>query len=415
LIVPLSGQALALALLVAAGGGLLVGADRERRKGQGPTRSAIGLRTCVIVSLVGAIASLVGEAALLVSGLGVGALALASYWRSHDDDPGLTTEFALLATFLLGALACTQPAPAAALFVAVAIVLAGKAPLHRFIAEVVGQQDLEDVLRLAALALIVLPMLPDRTIDPWAVINPHSIGLIAILVMCINAAGYIALRAFGASRGLVLAAFLGGFVSSTATIAAMAQRARAMPALGADCAAAAAVSNVATSIQLAALLAVVSPELLHHVAIALAFAGALAAAIGIIAVARLRSAPAAPSTIWYGRPLAFRQAVLFALVVASALLAAALLRRWMGDGGAMVAAGVAGLADVHAAAISLGQMVHLSSLPPHAAAEGLAIAFTANSLVKMVAAAGGGRYFAVRVIAATLVVNAAFVAMVWLA
>lgn len=412
---PASEQELAYGLMVALGGGMLVGADRERRKGEGPARGAIGLRTCMIVSLIGAVASLLGAAALLGGGIGVVTLALASYWRSRDGDPGLTTEFALLATFLLGALAHTEPRLCAALFAAVAITLASKTALHRFVDEAVSEQDLQDGLRLAALALIVLPLLPDRAIDPLAVLNPHSIGLIAILVMAINAAGYVALRTFGPSRGLVLAGLLGGFVSSTATIAAMAQRARSMPALGADCAAAAIVSNVATSVQLAILLAIVSPELLRHVAIALACAAAMGASLGIVAVARLNAGPTTtPPLPAYGRPLAFRQATLFALVVAVALLAAALLRRWMGDGGVLVAAGVTGLVDVHAAAISLGQLARASNLPLHAAAQGLAIAFTANSVVKIVAAVAGGHLFAGRVIAATVLINVVFAAGVWM-
>ena len=36
-----------LGLLTALGGGLLIGVDRERRKGEGPNRDAIGLRTCM--------------------------------------------------------------------------------------------------------------------------------------------------------------------------------------------------------------------------------------------------------------------------------------------------------------------------------------------------------------------------------
>ena len=44
---------------VALGIGLLVGLERERRKGEGPTRGAAGLRTFAVASLAGAIGFIV--------------------------------------------------------------------------------------------------------------------------------------------------------------------------------------------------------------------------------------------------------------------------------------------------------------------------------------------------------------------
>jgi hypothetical protein len=46
---------LALHLAVALGIGLLIGAERERRKGQGPFRSPAGIRTFALASLSGAV------------------------------------------------------------------------------------------------------------------------------------------------------------------------------------------------------------------------------------------------------------------------------------------------------------------------------------------------------------------------
>lgn len=40
--------------VVALGIGLLIGAERERRKGEGTTRSASGIRTFVVATLMGA-------------------------------------------------------------------------------------------------------------------------------------------------------------------------------------------------------------------------------------------------------------------------------------------------------------------------------------------------------------------------
>jgi hypothetical protein len=93
-------------IAVALAAGLLVGAERERRKGEGPARAAAGIRTFAVVGLLGGLAALVGGAAVIAVALGFVALAaLAGYLASREDDPGLTTESAMVATFLLGALA----------------------------------------------------------------------------------------------------------------------------------------------------------------------------------------------------------------------------------------------------------------------------------------------------------------------
>jgi hypothetical protein len=65
-------------------------APRERRKGEGPSRSPAGIRTFTVTSLAGAVSIIVGgEVLLAVATAGVILLTAAAYWRGHDDDPGL--------------------------------------------------------------------------------------------------------------------------------------------------------------------------------------------------------------------------------------------------------------------------------------------------------------------------------------
>ena len=69
-----------------------------------------------------------GELLLAVTTAGVIALTGLAYWRAHEDDPGLTTEIALILTVILGGISVRQPALAAGVAVAVAILLAARAP-----------------------------------------------------------------------------------------------------------------------------------------------------------------------------------------------------------------------------------------------------------------------------------------------
>lgn len=71
-----------LNLAVALGIGLLIGAERERRKGEGPSRSAAGIRTFTITSLAGAVSVVVGgELLLAIATIGVVALTVPGQLR----------------------------------------------------------------------------------------------------------------------------------------------------------------------------------------------------------------------------------------------------------------------------------------------------------------------------------------------
>jgi hypothetical protein len=180
-------------LAVALGIGLLIGGERERRKGEGLSRAPAGIRTFTVTSLAGAISFMLGgELLLALTTAGVITLTALAYWRAHEDDPGLTTEIALILTALLGGLSVRQTALAAGVAVAVAILLAARTPLHHFVRSVLTESEVNDALMFAGATLVVLPLLPDRALGPYGAINPHSIWIIVILVMVISGAGYIA-------------------------------------------------------------------------------------------------------------------------------------------------------------------------------------------------------------------------------
>ena len=209
-----------LNLAVALGIGLLIGAERERRKGEGPSRSPAGIRTFTVASLAGAISLIVGgEVLFAIATAGVILLSTVAYWRGDEDDPGLTTEIALIVTTLLGGLSMQKPALAAGLAVTLAGLLAARSRLHHFVRSVITEDELNDALILAGATLVVLPLAPDRPMGPYDALNPHSIWILVILVMAIGAAGYVAVRMLGARVGLPIAGLASGFISSTATIA----------------------------------------------------------------------------------------------------------------------------------------------------------------------------------------------------
>ena len=386
-------------LAVALGVGLLVGVERERRKGTGPDRGSAGIRTFTLTALAGALALLLaGARGLVAVGLVVGLLVVVAYRRSRNQDPGMTTEMALVVTFLIGAMAMREPAVAAGTGVVVAMVLAARERLHRIVRDLLTEQEVHDALLLAAAALVVLPLLPAEAVDPWGVLVPRRLWMLAVLIMAINTIGYVSLRLLGARVGLALAGFFSGFASSTATIGAMGSRCREQPLLRAGAVSGAALSSVATVVQLALVLAVTSPATLRALALPLLAAGVASVVYGALFTLRSARQPS-DGELPPGRPFDPRTALIFMVVLALAQLASALLTEYMEHGGLLAASAVSGLADAHAAAISAAALAANGSVSADLAAIGVLVGFTSNTLSKIVVAfATGGVGYALRLL-----------------
>jgi len=379
-------------LAVALGIGLMLGLERERHKGEGPEREAAGVRTFALAALLGGLSAEVGGVAVLaVAGSFIALAALIAYAQRRHDDPGLTTEVAMMTAFLLGALTGSDAALAAGLAVVVTAVLAAREPLHRFVNESLSPREMHDGLVFAAAALVILPLVPDREMGPYGVFNPFAIWRLVVLVMAISAAGYIGLRLLGPRLGLALAGFAGGFVSSAATIGAMGARALAEPRLMRPAVAGAVLSSVATVIQLAIVVGATSPAALRELALPLILAGAAAAAYAaVVSLRALRGE--APASVERGRAFDLKTAGVFAATGAVVLVVSAALSDRLGTAGLVLGAGVAGFADAHAAAISVAALVVAGKIPPGEAVVPILAALSANTVTKAALAVVAGRW-----------------------
>jgi uncharacterized membrane protein (DUF4010 family) len=399
-------------LVVALAVGMLIGVGRERRKGTGGAPSdAAGVRTFALVSLIGAIAAMLqSQAMLVIMGAGVIVLNALSYRRFQSEHPGQTTEFALLATFAIGFMAISKLELAAGLGVGIALLLNSKSRLHTFAVSQLSERELDDATLLAGAALIILPLLPDRAIDPLGVVNLQVVWRLTILMLGVNALGYVARRTLGPQVGLAVAGLCGGFVSSILAIAALGRQAHADPAVLRSAVAGGAFSSIATAVELLIILALTNIHLLQFLGPGIAAMGIVAAAYGgaFAMAAHHAPTPAAPAL---GRAFEPKLAVVFAGGFALMLLIAALLQRWLGPSGAEFAIALGGFMDTHAATASAARLAASGTLYLPEAAFAALLAITSNTLVKMASAfAAGGRDFAVRLCPS----HAAMIAALWL-
>lgn len=401
-------------LALALGIGLLIGVERERRKGQGPARQFAGVRSFTLVALLGAVLQLLGQVWLTaVAGALVAALVVVAYWRDRSSDPGVTTEIALFLTFVLGVLAVPHAAIAAGGGVVVAGLLAARGPLQQFATHTLSEQELRNALILAAAALVVLPLTPEQPL-PWlAGVNPRQLWKLVVLILAVQAVGDIALRLFGARLGLALSGLVSGFVSSTATIATMGTRARQHPELRTACMAAAWLSTVSTVLLLLLLAFMLGGGVLPVVRPLLGAALVTALALGLAALRR--SPLPAQDAHRPGRAFSLRQALGLALLFTGIAALAAWMQGRLGAVATLMTAAIAGLADAHAAAAAAMALAVRGELAPDMLQLAVLLAFSSNTLSKMVAAwvAGGVRYAAPVSAGLLAVTLAAWLPWVW--
>lgn len=399
-----------LPLATALGVGLLVGAVRERRH---PDRAtSAGLRTHALAALAGAVALWLGLAVFVVVVALAGLFAAMSYRLSRAEDPGLTGEITLVLTTLLGGLALGLPALAGGLGVVVAALVYLKAPLHQLARERVSEAEVRDGLVLLASALVVLPLVPDRSIGPFDVFNPAMLWKLVVLVMAISALGHVALRLVGNRWGLAVAGFFAGYVSSTAAVAGFGQRVRETPALRSPAVGAAMLANLASLSLFVPILLAVSPALLSQVGWELAAGGAVLLAGGLLGLRPDGQGEPPPTA--QSRMFRFRHALLFAVIITTVLFASAALNAWLGPRGAMAGATLAALAEVHAAAATVANLFASGAFDGDQARWAMVLLLAASSIAKSVVAfASGGAAYGLRVAAGLAAMVAAVSAVAW--
>jgi uncharacterized membrane protein (DUF4010 family) len=245
------------------------------------------------------------------------------------------------------------------------------------------------------MALVVLPLAPDRFIGPFDALNPRAIAGLIVLVMAISALGYVAMRALGPRYGLPLAGFASGFVSSTATIYSMGERASRQESLMSGAVAGAVLSSIATIIQMTIVIGMVQPSLLTALMLPLIFGGVAAGLYGLFFFIRRGTASVGKKPVKdAGRAFDLKTAAVFSALISLVMLVSAGLNAWLGARGMLLGAAVTGMVDAHATAASAALLMAANKISIDQAVVPILVGLTTNTLMKAVVAfkSGGVRY-----------------------
>jgi uncharacterized membrane protein (DUF4010 family) len=347
--------------------GLLVGLEREQ------SGHATGIRTFPLLTIFGACTTLLVEPVgqwIVPAGLVVLGGALFVYEGSRasllkagvdsGEEPfpelGMTTIVAALVMYLIGAMLVAGYTPiAVAVGGMTAVLLRWKRPLHDF-ADRLGPTGYRAVYRFVLLAVVVLPVLPDRTYGPYDVFNPFQIWLVVVLIVGISVFGYILYKFVGPRAGVLVGGTLGGIVSSTAATVAYARRAARDPSVTAGAAVAIMIASTLSFLRIVVEVLVVAWEIRWVIVPKFAV---LIAVMTLVSVIAYRGADDFQANEEHEPedPASLKVAVVFGAMYAVILFFVAITERHFGDTGMYVLAVISGLTDVDAITLSTAEMI----------------------------------------------------------
>lgn len=375
-------------LAVALAAGLLVGIERGWRQRDVTTGGRVaGVRTFALLGGLGGMVGLLArEFGIVLPSILLGAaviMLIIGYARSMagPTDVSITSLIAALLTLCFGMLATSgNPALAMAAAAIVTMILALRSALHGLIQKV-GEADVIALARFAIIAGAIWPFLPNQRYGPYDAWNPQQLWLVVVFVTGLSFASYVASRIFGAEKGILATAAIGGAYSSTAVTALLSHRLRSDEVGHGTLSAGIALATSIMFVRVLLLTAIIADFAFMPV---LRLAGP-AVLVGVVAglfLLRDRAPVAKQEPARLENPIAIVPALGFLVLVAIMAVAARWSEARFGGGGALALITAIGVFDVDAAIITLGGLAP-DSVDRNLAGMALSGAVLANMLVKI--------------------------------
>lgn len=391
-------QRLAVALAI----GFLIGLERGWKTRLEPDGDrAAGLRTNALGGLLGGVWAALGmshgDGGLIALSLAFAvfsaAILLFRYREAQQEKTnGVTTVVAAMLAFALGALAVMgNMAVAGALGVATAALLAFKEVLHGWVSRI-SWIELRSGLLLGAMSFILLPLLPNHTVDPWNTINPFELWLLTVLIAAMSFAGYVAIKAVGDQAGIIVTGVAGGLVSSTAVTVTLAEMAREHPEKVAPLTAGALFASATMAARVLAVAGAVGMALIPKIVIPVGVGGAVLLALAIFFLRQTKEGVEG-GRLKLTNPFEIATVLKFGLLLTVITVTTKLLTRVGGGEGVYALAALSGISDVDAMTLSMSR---LASDPGSVtlAANAVLIVVAVNTISKAVIGwiTGGAEY-----------------------
>ncbi|CAM4269066.1 MgtC/SapB family protein [Zobellia nedashkovskayae] len=373
-----------LGVLISMGIGLIIGLEREydKLKDQG----FAGIRTFPIVAILGfALENLTDKFTvwILIVSLGAFILFLAvnrMYRKQEEYGKGLTTNLALIATFVLGIMVSAEYYRDAVATAVIIVTLLSLKTKFRTVISNITSEELFAFIKFSIISLLILPFLPNKVYGPSDLLNPFEIGSIVVIVSFLNFIGYFLVKYVGSKRGILLTAILGGLISSTAVTWSYASRSEESPELSKKYAAGIIIASAIMFPRLALLTYIFNGDLLMYLALPFSLLTIICIVVSLVLIQRDTKKP--DTNIKLGNPLNILNAIGFGAIYVVILFAVFYSNKFFGESGLYYSALISGLADTDAITISMAKF-SLDSEKLELASLVIIAAISSNMLVKL--------------------------------
>jgi len=348
-------------MLVTAGIGFVLGLEREFSQYSEKSETFAGLRTFTLVALLGFLTAYLGITFtywIFIAGfLGVVSIVAISYWvTASKGDIGSTTEFAIIFTFLLGGLVLVGSINVSLALTVITLVLLSLKLTFRTIIGQLTQKELYAFVRFVAVALLILPFLPNEFYGPYEVINPKEVGWIIVLTSGIGFVGYILMKFLGTDRGILLTSILGGLVSSTLVTFMFSKKSKETPELSQNYAVGIFAASTIMVLRIFLLVFIFNKAMLVELTIPLLIILLTAFGIALYFYNKQFKKQHAVDKIVLGDPLNIKNAVFFGIFYMGILLLVSYANNVYGSKGIYVSSAISALTDIDAIAISVSKL-----------------------------------------------------------
>jgi uncharacterized membrane protein (DUF4010 family) len=370
--------------------GTLIGLEREFHQQKEDSPDFAGIRTFSLIALLGSLSSfLTDDYGIALAALALGGLILmttVSYSGAlarSKTETGITTEVAAILTFLFGVLVMGDHALVAiALAVITSLLLTLKGRLHGFIRNM-SSEDIHVALQFGLVAAVILPLLPNRTIDPLGLLNPFQIWLMVVFVSGIGFSGYVLMKILGPSQGINLMGILGGLASSTATTISFSSASQEYPQMAHHYARAVVLASTVMLPRVFFLVLVTHPPLALKIVIPLMsmlITGLLFTFV--IQKSKLTERATVHPEYRITNPLKLSTAIKFGVLFAFVLIVVEYSQTLLGSSGVYFASFLTGLTDVDAITLSVTRLASSAQLSSDVAGVAVMIATLMNTISK---------------------------------
>jgi len=347
-----------LGILISIGIGLIIGLEREYDKLQKEAGFA-GIRTFPIVTILGFIIGNLSESftvwlpiiTLVAFILFLGFSQFSKVNSSYSND--LTTDLALMTTFVLGLMASKglyREAVATAVIITTLLSLKTR---FKIVISNITADELSAFIKFSIIALLILPFLPNKDLGINNLINPFEIGSVIVIVSFLNFIGYFLVKFVGSKKGILLTALLGGLISSTAVTWSYVSKSKEFPELSKKYSAGILLASAIMFPRLALLIGIFNSALVPSILIPFTVLTLICLGAALLLVNKHTSKP--DSDIKLGNPLNLVNAIGFGVIYMIIRFAVFYGKLFFGDEGLYYTALIAGLADTDAITISMAK------------------------------------------------------------